>query len=161
MAHQFETGAVCNPGFLNDVFCVKGVLDTINVGEISGKLRAFLEELGYSDMASYSTDLCASEALTNVVYHGFPYARPNVSELYVLAFQNCVVAVVRDTGNPIPDSVICKASAHMNHLSELVLQELPEGGMGLSFMRMYSQRFYYASGQGVNTLALLIAPAQE
>jgi sigma-B regulation protein RsbU (phosphoserine phosphatase) len=147
---------VVQTGDLLDCMAFSAVADTINIGVLSRAVRSFIEDLAFAEDICYNTDLVVSEALTNVMVHGFKDNRPEPVLLVVLAFQNAVGVLVEDRGSCIPANVLNNMRQVHSFQDDLELGELPEGGMGLAFMRMVSQRFVYQSDAGVNRLMLLL-----
>lgn len=134
------------------------VADTVNIGVLSRAVRAFVEGLAYPEEICYNTDLVVSEALTNLMLHGFRDKRPEPVRLTVLAFQHGVGVLIEDKGNCIPAHVLARMHHEHSFQDDLSLSDLPEGGMGLTFMRMVSQRFVYQTKQNPqdNRLILLL-----
>jgi anti-sigma regulatory factor (Ser/Thr protein kinase) len=136
------------------------VVDTANVSILSTALREFAESLGFGDELVYNTDLVVTEMLTNVMSHGFKYTYPKPVTLIFLAFENAVVILLRDQGARIPEHVLKAINPDMSYLEDVPLEEMPEGGMGLTFMRMASARFSYNAAYAVekpyNQLGLLL-----
>lgn len=130
--------------------------DTTNIGVLSSAVRNFVENLAYLEDLCYNTDLVVSEALTNVMVHGFKDSRPVPVQLTVLAFQHAVGVVLEDQGACIPAHVLDNMRNADAFQDDLTLGELPEGGMGLTFMRMVSQRFVYRVAPNSNKLILLL-----
>lgn len=147
---------IVQTGDLLDCLAFSAVADTINIGVLSRAVRSFVENLAFAEDICYNTDLVVSEALTNVMVHGFKESRPEPVLLTVLAFQNTVGVMLEDRGSCIPANVLNNMRQVHSFQDDLELGELPEGGMGLAFMRMVSQRFVYQSEQGVNRLMLLL-----
>ncbi|MDH4395650.1 MAG: response regulator [Limnobacter sp.] len=149
-------------GFFKDAIAYRAISDTSTIGEIGVYVREFLEQLKYVDTLVYSAELVISEAMTNVMYHGFKMTKPEALCLVVLAFQNAVVILIDDTGTQIPAGVLAHIRNNMDYLDGLTVSELPEGGMGLTFIRMAAERFSYSRQNGVNRLELLLVnPAAE
>jgi len=150
--HAFKLGE-----FLNYT-AFTAVADTVNIGVLSRAVRAFVEELAYTEEVCYNTDLVVSEALTNVMLHGFKDKRPEPAQLTVLAFQHGVGVLIEDWGSSIPAHVLSKMHHEHSFQDDLSLGDLPEGGMGLAFMRMVSRRFMYQAKQNQrgNRLLLLL-----
>ena len=69
------------------------VADTVNIGVLSRAVRTFVEDLAFPEDVCYNTDLVVSEALTNVMVHGFRESRPEPVLLTVLAFLSGLVLV--------------------------------------------------------------------
>lgn len=64
--------------------------------------------------------------------------------------------LIEDLGNCIPQQVLSKMHQEHSFQDDLSLGDLPEGGMGLAFMRMVSQRFVYQAGQNQSPNRLLL-----
>jgi anti-sigma regulatory factor (Ser/Thr protein kinase) len=143
-------------GEYRDCLAFTAVADTVNIGVLSNAVREFVEGLAYSEGICYNVDLVVSEALTNVMVHGFKGCRPAPVKLTVLAFKYVVGVVVEDYGASIPAHVLDLVRSTDVFENDLPLGELPEGGMGLSFMRMVSLRFVYRVTQDSNKLILLL-----
>jgi DNA-binding response OmpR family regulator/anti-sigma regulatory factor (Ser/Thr protein kinase) len=144
------------PGEFLDYLSFNAVADTVNIGVLSHAVRAFVEGMAYAEDVCYNTDLVVSEALTNVMVHGFKSTRPEPVQLTVLAFQNAVGVLLEDKGNPVPATVFDRMRNEQSFQDDLSLSELPEGGMGLIFMRVVSQRFVYQTTPQCNRLMLLL-----
>ena len=143
-------------GEYRDCLSFTAVADTVNIGVLSNAVREFVERLAYSEGICYNADLVVSEALTNVIVHGFKGCRPAPVKLTVLAFKYVVGVVVEDHGASIPAHVLDIVRNSDMFQNDLPLGELPEGGMGLTFMRMVSLRFVYRVTHDSNKLILLL-----
>jgi sigma-B regulation protein RsbU (phosphoserine phosphatase) len=132
------------------------VADTVNISAVSLFVRRFVDELAYSEDICYNTDLVVSEALTNVMIHGFKQIKPQPVQLVILAFQRGVGVLIEDKGNRIPAEVLNNMRYPYSFEDDLSLSDLPEGGMGLAFMRMVSRRFIYRPDAIGNRLLLLL-----
>lgn len=139
-----------------DHLAFSAVADTVNIGVLSHAVRAFVEGMAYPEDTCYNTDLVVSEALTNVMVHGFKGNRPAPVQLTIVAFQHAVGVLLDDTGSTIPPAVFEKMRTKKSFEDNLSLSELPEGGMGLVFMRVVSQRFNYQTTAQGNRLLLLL-----
>lgn len=126
------------------------VADTVNIGLLSTRARALIESLGFDENVAYNTDLVLSEALTNIMNHGFAALSPQAVTLIVLVYEQAVVLLLRDQGACIPQAVLEALKPNMSHLDNLALEDLPEGGMGLTFIHMACRRFDYAAAYTVN-----------
>lgn len=151
-----ETSTAVDLGFFKDAIAFQTVSDTATIGEVGIRARTFLEQLKYADTLVYSAELVISEAMTNVMYHGFRMVRPEELNLVVLAFQHAVIVLIDDKGSQIPSSVLSNIRNNMDYLDGLTVNELPEGGMGLTFIRMAAERFSYSTHDGVNRLELIL-----
>lgn len=143
-------------GPLHDTLVYSAVSDTVNIGKLSTAIRNFVDGMAYSEDLCYNADLAISEALTNVMIHGFRDVRPKPANVVVLAFQRAVAIVLEDEGNRIPEPVLENMRKAHAFEDDLSLAELPEGGMGLAFMRMVSRRFLYETSASRNRLFLIL-----
>lgn len=132
------------------------VADTLNIGHMSRDVRAFVEGLAYAEDLCYNADLVVSEAMTNVMVHGFKDTRPEPLGLIVAAFQNGIAVLIEDHGSRIPLAVFDNMRSVQAFQQEFSLNELPEGGMGLALIRAVSRRFAYRSTQSSNRLLVLL-----
>ncbi|HEX4879885.1 MAG TPA: response regulator [Limnobacter sp.] len=140
----------------------EAVCDTVNIGLLSREVRAFVESMGFDEELCYNTDLAVSEALTNVMVHGFRHIRPEPARMHVHVFETAVAVVLDDSGHQIPEAVLQNLKKAHIFDQDVALSDLPEGGMGLTFMRMVSRRFVYqannpSGGVDHNRLILLLA----
>jgi anti-sigma regulatory factor (Ser/Thr protein kinase) len=147
---QFDVGELLN------YTAFTAVADTVNVGVLSRSVRSFVEEMAYPEDLCYNTDLVVSEALTNVMLYGFKNTRPEPLQLTVLAFHHGVGVLIEDQGSRIPSKVLGRMQHEHSFQDDLTLGDLPEGGMGLAFMRMVSKRFLYQAGQNQQRNRLLM-----
>lgn len=131
------------------------VCDTQNIAAISIEVRQFLEAQHYAEELCYNVDLALSECLTNIMVHAFRGVHPKPVHLVVLAYHHAVGVMVQDQGRRIPQSEFNRVVSQQEFEQDLALEVLPEGGMGLLFMRMLSKRFVYQSEGEKNTLWLL------
>ena len=154
---QFSTHEhACKLGEFLSELAFSAVADTVTIGILSNAVRRFTGELAYTEETCYHVDLAVSEALTNILLHGFRDRKPRPTRLIVLAFQHAVAVLIEDEGNCIPDTVLDKMRYEHSFQDDLSLAELPEGGMGLAFMRMVSRRFVYQAGEYRNRLLLIL-----
>lgn len=143
-------------GHFRDAMVVRSVIDPVSIGHLSESVRVFAESLHFDELAAYNVDLALSEALTNIMNHGFKMRRPEVAEVVLMGYQHAMVVIMRDKGSPIPASVLDRIRPDMDYMDDLSLDELPEGGMGLTFISMASNCFRYKSTSAGNELTLLI-----
>lgn len=132
------------------------VADTLNIGLMSKAVRAFVEGLAYAEDLCYNADLVVSEAMTNVMVHGFKDTRPEPLGLIVTAFQHGIAVLIEDHGSRIPLAVLDNMRHVQTFQQEFSLSELPEGGMGLALIRAVSRRFTYRVTPTSNRLLVLL-----
>ena len=123
---------------------------------MSKAVRAFVEGLAYAEDLCYNADLVVSEAMTNVMVHGFKDTRPEPLGLIVTAFQHGIAVLIEDHGSRIPLAVLDNMRHVQTFQQEFSLSELPEGGMGLALIRAVSRRFTYRVTPTSNRLLVLL-----
>ena len=137
------------------------VIDPVSIAQLSQKARDIAQELEFEDTNIYSIELVLAESLTNVMRHGFYNKRPLVTELCLVCFENAMGIIIRDQGSSIPQDALEHLRPDMSYMDDLSVSELPEGGMGLTFMSMVSHCFRYVTEQSVNELTLVIAKKSQ
>ena len=154
-----EFSTACTPldlGQYLDSLAFSVVADTLNIGLMSNAVREFVEGLAYAEDLCYNADLVVSEAMTNVMVHGFKDVRPEPVGLIVIACQHGIAVLVEDHGNRIPLSVLDNMRHVQAFQQEFSLSELPEGGMGLALIQAVSRRFDYRATESSNRLLVLL-----
>lgn len=132
------------------------VSDTWTIGLMSKAIREFVEGLAYAEDLCYNADLVISEAMTNVMVHGFKDTCPEPVGLIVSAFQHGVAVLIEDHGSRIPLAVLDNMRHVQAFQQDFSLNELPEGGMGLALIRAVSRRFGYRPAASSNRLLVLL-----
>jgi serine/threonine-protein kinase RsbW len=108
-----------------------------------------LGEEGAGDM-----ELAFMEAVTNVVRHGYsPEGGPIRIEASEL--RKGVMVRIFDWGRPIPGEALASAGLSRFDFDPSNLEEIPEGGMGLSIIASIMDEVTYRSDEGQNILCLL------
>ncbi|MDX1670226.1 MAG: ATP-binding protein, partial [Limnobacter sp.] len=136
---------------------VKAVIDPVSIAQLSQRANTLAQNLGFDESSLYSLELVLAESLTNIMRHGYSNQRPAPTELFFVCFDNAIAIVIRDTGSRIPDRVLQQLKPDMSYMDDLAVSDLPEGGMGLTFMAMVSTCFRYICDGQANELTLLIS----
>lgn len=147
----------CGLGKFHSVLLSNSVIDPVSIARLSQEARSIAQQLEFDEANIYSIELVLAESLTNVMKHGFYNKRPLVTELCLICFENAMAIVIRDQGSRIPQVALEQLHPDMSYMDDLSVSELPEGGMGLTFMSMVSTCFRYVSNNSGNELTLLIA----
>lgn len=148
-------------GKFHSVLQSNSVIDPVSIAQLSQKAREIAQGLDFDESNIYSIELVLAESLTNVMRHGFFNKRPLITELCLVCFENAMGIVIRDQGSPIPKDALEHLHPDMSYLDDLSVSELPEGGMGLTFMSMVSNCFRYVSKDNFNELTLVIAKSAQ
>lgn len=115
-------------------------------------LAEMIEEFGASnsipESSIYLINLEVDELLTNYVTHSLHKVRQGRMELTVRAFPDKVTVEMLDGGPPF-NPLEAKAPD-----TELGVHERQEGGLGLHFVRTYSDRMGYECIDGCNRITI-------
>lgn len=123
---------------------VSGLCDSLS----DHLIRVFGEERGLM------LRLGLTEAMTNVAEHGYDRSMTGWLELGVWHASTEWHFVLRDGGRPIPDGLLDAADGSVFNFNPDQLDEVPEGGMGLSLIRMAFDSVEYLPSAHANTLIL-------
>lgn len=132
-------------------FTVPAHLD--NVAAVTQALRAFIASHVPEEDCN-AIELGVVEALTNIVRHGYADAQQGPMDV---GFEQSVAAAIveiTDCGKPIPDAALGGAGSGSFDFDPAQLDDLPEGGMGLSIIKTVFDAVHYESEGGVNRLVL-------
>jgi serine/threonine-protein kinase RsbW len=129
-----------------------GELDRLTQWVVAACTAARLPE-----KTAFAVQLCLDEAVANVLQHNLQHARGGQCASAIAASlerSNCdVVLAIEDDGGPFdPTGVAPPPPAQ-------TLELLPVGGLGIHFMRQYSNRMEYSRTGGRNRLRLTFAAA--
>ena len=124
-------------------------------------LAEMIEEFGHSnhipENSIYLINLEVDELLTNYVTHSLHKVRQGRMQLTVRAFADKVTIEMLDSGPPFNPLEASKPD------TELGVQERQAGGLGLHFVRTYSDRMDYQCIDGCNRITIEhdLKPEQE
>jgi serine/threonine-protein kinase RsbW len=123
------------------------------VSRVCAELQVLAQARGSIDWAA-QIDLGLTEALSNVVRHGYGPARSGRMSLQCEEQGEQWLITLKDRGDPIPKDLLDQADGSVFDFDPDDVQSIPEGGMGLSLIRnCFDQLDYQAEPDG-NTLAL-------
>lgn len=140
---------------------LQGLSDTNNIPAIGEALREFAQNMGLPEAMVYNAHLALSEALTNIMIHGYAGRTPLPVTVVLIGFEFGLAIVVNDWGTAIPESALEQTRTHGDFDEIEALEDMPEGGMGLKFMHLVSSRFEYRSESEGNTLTLLLGSESQ
>lgn len=111
------------------------------------------ERLG--EAAAGEIDLGLSEALSNIVRHGYPAGAPDAAvQLVCVDAGDCWCLRVFDRGRAIPEERLQPREEDPFDFDPERLDALPEGGMGLALLMASFDRVEYRAGADGNLLVL-------
>lgn len=123
-----------------------------------GKLTEWLEglagRLGLSGDDAFKLKLILSEAVTNVIQHGYAGADDGVVEIRVQDQGNRLWVEVRDKAkafNPLEQAEV---------VFPRTLDEASEGGLGIHLIRTYTEACFYRRVDHQNVLVMVLAVAK-
>ena len=109
-----------------------------------------------ADAERDAIELALTEALTNIVQHGYGGGADAQVRLRVLERPGALEIELTDEGRPIPPGLLEAADAATTFAFDPTdLAALPEGGMGLALIKSAFHEVRYASHGGVNRLSLV------
>ncbi len=113
--------------------------------------EALLESLDFEDdsiQVRCNLQLALSEALTNVIRHGYPDGGKPWIQLRLMAQDERLFIELRDNGVEFdPTSYCCEPESEVEGM-------IPEGGYGLMIVRQVTDDIYYRREGSVNVLTL-------
>ncbi len=134
-----------------------GLANMHSLEQICAHAGRLIEPLNFSVVSVYNVELVLSEALVNIMKHGFSGQKPRDTQVLFVVFEHYLGIIIRDQGLAIPASLFENARPDMSFVDELSLKELPESGMGLTFLTMSSSCLRYTSQTHLNELVMLVA----
>ena len=134
-----------------------------DVSRVCAEVAALAAQRG-DEATAAQIDLGLSEALSNVVRHGYEAGAPEARVQLLWTEQPgrwCLRLF--DRGRPIPEAALQPPEGDPFDFDPLALDSLPEGGMGLALLRASFDRVDYRAGPRGNLLVLtkLLQPQGE
>jgi serine/threonine-protein kinase RsbW len=123
------------------------------VSRVCAELHGLAQARGPVDWAA-QIDLGLTEALSNVVRHGYGPKRSGRMSLSCDEQDQQWWLTLKDRGDPIPKELLDRADGSVFDFDPEDLQSIPEGGMGLSLIRNCFDDLDYQATPDGNTLAL-------
>jgi serine/threonine-protein kinase RsbW len=123
---------------------------------VSVLIRAACDSLGLNAADTSSVDLCAVEAVTNVIRHAYLGAHGNDVSLEVQSSPQRLDLYVRDRGHPMPQVYVARLQngSDVLQFDPADLSAVPEGGMGLQIVHQLMDETAYSVDAGTNCLRL-------
>ncbi|NML16404.1 ATP-binding protein [Azohydromonas caseinilytica] len=124
------------------------------VSRVCAEVAALAAQRGDETLAA-QIDLGLSEALSNIVRHGYEaHARDARVQLLWTEQPDRWCLRLFDRGRPIPEAALQPSAHDPFDFDPLALDSLPEGGMGLALLRASFDRVDYRIGPRGNLLVL-------
>ena len=123
------------------------------VSTVCAEIHALALQRGDVEWAVF-IDLGLTEALTNIIRHGYGPDREGRVILTCVEFVNLWLFTLMDCGISIPQAMLRQASDSIFNFDSNDLQSIPEGGMGLALIRACFDSVSYQVYQDGNYLLL-------
>jgi anti-sigma regulatory factor (Ser/Thr protein kinase) len=112
-------------------------------------------DLAFPKTTLLRLEICLTEALHNVIRHGYAGREGGAVEVDFLAYPDRLVIEIADEGAPIPPA----ARAGLRNRAPLPERDedvasLPEGGFGIPILRAVLDEIDYRTGGGRNVLTM-------
>jgi serine/threonine-protein kinase RsbW len=120
-------------------------LDELSV--VAQKVCSFCDALGVDDTVRYDVELCAVEAASNVIIHGYEQEPGRPIWLTLIADASRLTVVIEDEGRPHDFNTL-----HPRPLDEI--DALSESGRGVSIIQAVAQSVAYGSECHRNRLSM-------
>lgn len=132
-------------------FHVPAVLS--DIAAVAVAVKAFIAGNVSEDLCN-AIELGVTEALTNVVTHGYAGVAHAAVEVTVEESPAAVIVQVMDSGRPIPEEAFLRAGRSVFDFDPDDIGQLPVGGMGLSLIKELFDAVKYETQDGINRLTL-------
>jgi serine/threonine-protein kinase RsbW len=124
-----------------------------DIAAVAVAVKAFIAGNVSEDLCN-AIELGVTEALTNVVTHGYAGVAHAAVEVTVEESPAAVIVQVMDSGRPIPEEAFLRAGSSVFDFDADDIGQLPVGGMGLSLIKELFDAVKYESQDGINRLTL-------
>ncbi|MBI3248267.1 MAG: ATP-binding protein [Deltaproteobacteria bacterium] len=121
-----------------------------NVQLVGVAINSICTSLAFSPIDAYQIQLCAVEALTNVVKHAYDGQSGGSVQLTFTIRPGQLTLKVCDEGRSMPPLV-----APVLEFDPTEVESLPESGMGLFLIHSFMDEVSYASEHGTNSLTMI------
>ncbi len=120
-----------------------------NTSLLGVAVRGICDYLSLDSITAYHVELCAVEAVTNVVRHAYNGEAGRIIDVAVTVVSNGLTLEITDTGRPMDPTEI-----DFPHFEPSETHTVPEGGMGLSLIRSLMDEVTYVTRPEGNVLLL-------
>jgi len=112
-------------------------------------LNEAIREIGLSDELQFNFDLCANEAVTNIISYAYPEIGMHKISLQMNSAGGLVWLEIEDDG--IPFNPLKKPQ----HKQPASLEEARIGGLGVDLIRNFMEECTYTRRNGKNVLKMI------
>lgn len=112
-------------------------------------LEQRMREMGIADELVFKFDLCANEAVTNVISYAYPDGGEHQIELCLRIEDDTLILEIQDDGIPF------NPLERPPHVQPEDLEHASIGGLGVNLIRKMMDGCHYRRSDGRNILAML------
>jgi anti-sigma regulatory factor (Ser/Thr protein kinase) len=112
-------------------------------------IRETLMDIGFDESTIRKVELSSEEALVNIIYHAYRERKGDI-QIQMAAAKNQVEIILIDQGPPFNP-----LEQQISAASQLPVEDLKEGGLGILFMKQYMDEIHYERKNGNNILTLI------
>jgi serine/threonine-protein kinase RsbW len=138
--------------------CVRLTIDSDldDVVLITTAIHTLCAEFGLNEVESYQIELCACEAVTNVIRHGYYGEHGHEISVGILVSEDRLDLEICDKGIPMSAEHVEKLIRGPTQLEidAADIVSLKEGGRGLQIIHAVMDEIFYVIERGVNRLQL-------
>jgi serine/threonine-protein kinase RsbW len=139
--------------FTSSTYSIQSNFEEVScLGQMIHKMVA---DLGMCEVDSARIELGVVEALNNVVEHAYQLQPNHKIKVIFQPSNNHVVIHIIDTGIPVEQGLFSVDDNQQEVKEHSMLEDVPEGGWGLTLIKSIMDEVSYKSENGTNCLTLL------
>ncbi|MGZ8218496.1 ATP-binding protein [Methylomagnum sp.] len=116
---------------------------------LAESVETLADELGWDAATSMHINLVLEELIANIVNHGYPDGRPGHIEVWLDATPGEIRLRIEDDGDPFDPFAVAEPDLSLD------IEDRPIGGLGVHFVRRYTDSQAYQYGHGRNRVTLV------
>jgi len=135
---------------------IKMIIDSDfkNVPLISTVINRLCALTPFSGVKAFQIELCVIESIHNAIKHAYGNEPDHAVEVNFALHPNRLTFEICDTGKTIDSKYLPKKGVPSFEFDPDDLDNLPEGGMGLSIINEIMDQVVYTTADGINKLTL-------
>jgi len=134
-------------------FCIESKLE--NVSLIGVAINKLCSLIPLSDAEAYRIELCAVEAVNNSIIHAYGDDATHEVEVIFTLYSDRVTLEVCDTGTPMDQDCLKKATILPFENDSNGLDNVQEGGRGLPIIKEVMDSVVYETKDGKNCFTMM------
>jgi serine/threonine-protein kinase RsbW len=135
---------------------IKMIIDSDfkNVPLISIVVNRLCALTPFSSITAFQIELCVVESINNTIKHAYGNEPDRPVEVIFALHPNRLIFEICDAGKTMDSKYLPKKGAPFFEFDPDDLDNLPEGGMGLSIINEIMDQVVYTTADGINKLTL-------